>query len=265
MFEAIFQRRQHAASWHKIPWDDPEFSRRMLREHLSQDHDAASRRAAIIDEQVRWIHEQILAGQPARILDMGCGPGLYTARLSALGHTCTGVDFSPASIEYARQHSAGTFIQGDVRQVDFGSGYDLVMMIYGEMNTFTPQDAAALISRAHAALNPGGVLLLEVHHADFVREMGSAAPTWYSVNSGLFSDQPYICLEEATFSDDVAVDWHYVIDAASGAVTTYASSTQAFSDAQYRELLAAFAHVSFYPSLTGGSGDNMLFAIVARK
>ena len=28
----------------KIPWHEPEFSRRMLEEHLSQHHDAASRR-----------------------------------------------------------------------------------------------------------------------------------------------------------------------------------------------------------------------------
>ena len=28
-----------------IPWDDPDFSERMLKEHLSQEHDLASRRA----------------------------------------------------------------------------------------------------------------------------------------------------------------------------------------------------------------------------
>ena len=32
------------AEGEKIPWNDPEFSRRMLKEHLSQKHDAASRR-----------------------------------------------------------------------------------------------------------------------------------------------------------------------------------------------------------------------------
>ena len=33
----------------KIPWNDPEFSKRMLKEHLSQNHDAASRRFEIIE------------------------------------------------------------------------------------------------------------------------------------------------------------------------------------------------------------------------
>ena len=39
----------------KIPWDEPAFSQRMLANHLSQDHDWASRRQEIIEQQVEWI------------------------------------------------------------------------------------------------------------------------------------------------------------------------------------------------------------------
>jgi hypothetical protein len=52
-----------------IPWNEPEFSRRMLLEHLSQAHDAASRRFKIIDKHVDWIHTVLLSGQRKRILD----------------------------------------------------------------------------------------------------------------------------------------------------------------------------------------------------
>ncbi|EIQ8028342.1 class I SAM-dependent methyltransferase, partial [Salmonella enterica subsp. enterica serovar Newport] len=31
----------------KIPWDEPAFSQRMLENHLSQDHDWASRRLTV--------------------------------------------------------------------------------------------------------------------------------------------------------------------------------------------------------------------------
>ena len=43
----LIHRASPPAPWaegDKIPWNDPDFSRRMLREHLSQAHDAASRR-----------------------------------------------------------------------------------------------------------------------------------------------------------------------------------------------------------------------------
>jgi hypothetical protein len=58
----------------KIPWNEPEFSRRMLREHLSQEHDRASRRFAVVDAHVERIDETLLAGRASRVLDLGCGP-----------------------------------------------------------------------------------------------------------------------------------------------------------------------------------------------
>ena len=103
MLEQLIHRQRDAAQWRKIPWDDPDFSRRMLREHLSQEHDAASRRTPQIDQGVAWIHATVLHGQPSSILDLGCGPGFYTHRFVNLGHTCVGIDFGPASIEYARR------------------------------------------------------------------------------------------------------------------------------------------------------------------
>ena len=74
----LFNNERRSTFWeeeYKIPWDDPEFSRRMLNEHLSQDHDMASRRSETIDKHVAWIHQEILNGKSSRILDVGCGPG----------------------------------------------------------------------------------------------------------------------------------------------------------------------------------------------
>lgn len=78
---------------YKIPWNDPEFSRRMLTEHPSQDHDLASRKLQTVGQHVRWLHDNLLNGAPGRFLDLGCGPGLYSNRLAKLGHTCFGTGF----------------------------------------------------------------------------------------------------------------------------------------------------------------------------
>ena len=83
----LIERNPRPQPWsegEKIPWDEPGFSRRMLREHLSQEHDAASRRFATIDRHVDWIHRSVLTGSPSRLLDLGCGPGLYSSRLARL-------------------------------------------------------------------------------------------------------------------------------------------------------------------------------------
>lgn len=260
----------------KIPWNEPAFSERMLKEHLSQNHDAASRRSELIDKHVKWIHHKLLLGNPTRILDLGCGPGFYTSRLSKLGHECVGIDFSPASIMYAIDHAEKgnlhcKYIHQDIRVADYGIGYGLVMLIFGEFNVFRRTSAKSILDKANRALVENGILLLEPHSFSTVKEIGQQPSTWYSTWSRLFSDKPHLCLEE-NFWDSVnkiATHRYFIIDASTGNVTRHAASYQAYTNQQYRSLLAecGFEDVDFYKSLGGAKGksQNDLIAIVARK
>lgn len=276
----IVNRAVPAVPWaegEKIPWHDPAFSRRMLREHLSQAHDAASRRAPTIERQVGWIHGALLGERPSRVLDLGCGPGLYTGRLARLGHECVGIDFAPASIAYARaeaeaQGLACHYVEQDIRTAEYGSGYDLAMLLFGEFNVFRPVEARSLLDKMCAALVPGGLLLLEPHTYAAVRGLGEQPATWTSAEAGLFSDRPHLCLTDSHWDEEqtTATERYYIVDAESGAVTRHASSTQAYTDEQYRELLAGcgLAGITFYPSpgsawATGMAGG--LLAITALK
>jgi len=266
VFTTLINRTTNPTGWQKIPWHDPDFSRRMLAEHLDQTHDHATRRKTIVDQQVAWIQRKVLNNQPAKILDLGCGPGFYAGRLTALGHTCTGLDFSPASIDYAREHHpAAAYRLGNILELDYGSDYDLVMMIFGEFNAFSPVDTACIVEKAYAALKPGGKLLLEVHPADFIYRIGHEPPTWYTAEKGLFSDQPYLCLTESTYETDHAITYHYVYAADSGQMQQYVNMLQAYTDDEYRHLLGAFKQTFCYPSLTGIPASSDLFVIVAEK
>lgn len=229
-----------------IPWNEAGFSERMLQEHLSQAHDAASRRFAIIDQHVEWIHAEMLGGQPAGVLDLGCGPGLYTSRLAQLGHSCQGIDFSPASIRYARESASQleltcSYTHQDVRQAHFGAGFDLVMMIFGEFNVFKPSDAATILDKASQALKPGGRILLEVHTQAAVKCLGSGEREWSAAQGGLFSPRPHLLLEQGFWDEagQAATRRYFVIDAETGKVGRYAASYQAYTDPEYLALLEA--------------------------
>ena len=263
----VINRNPDPEPWQEgdnIPWHEPGFSSRMLREHLSQEHDAASRRSAKIERQVSWIHEVLLAGRPTRVLDLGCGPGLYTSRLAELGHRCHGIDYSPASIEHACElaRSRGlecTYDQNDVREADFGSGYALVMMLFGELNVFRREAAQATLRKAREALEAGGQLLLEPHTFAAVREIGAQPSSWYAAETGLFADTPHLCLQEHHWSEErsVATIRYYVLDAESLKVERFAQSLQAYRDDGYHELLreAGFINVRFRASLTGSDDE----------
>lgn len=275
----IVHRQRLPQPWaegEKIPWNDPAFSRRMLAEHLSQAHDAASRRFEIVDQHVQWIHDRVLQGNPTRILDLGCGPGLYTSRLAKLGHRCLGIDFAPASIAYAREQAAAeglacTYRQDDIRTADYGEGYGLVLSIFGELNVFRPEEARGILEKAGRALLPGGFLLLEPHPFDVVRKVGEQPAAWYAVEWGLFSAEPHLCLQENFWDAEarVAIERYYIVAAASGQVTRHSSSMQAYTDQDYRSLLVGcgFGELVFYSSLAGRvdgpAGD--LLAILSQK
>ncbi|MFC1607749.1 class I SAM-dependent methyltransferase [Candidatus Latescibacterota bacterium] len=259
-----------------IPWSDPDFSERMLKEHLSQDHDLASRRIVIIDEHVDTIHRTCLSGKPSKILDLGCGPGLYSHRLAKLGHDCTGIDYSPASIEHARQQAAEadlpiTYIHDDLRRTDFGTGYDLVMMIFGELNVFCPDDIATILTKANNALDNNGILLVEPNTFDVVKKIGETGQTWYSSKSGLFSDKPHLCLQSGYWDADKqrTLNHFFIVDAATAEVQCYTQRIQAYHDDDFTELfeLCGFSDVTVSPSL-GGTDDTFhenLIVVSGRK
>lgn len=247
----------------KIPWNDPEFSARMLSEHLSQEHNAASRRSEIIDEHVHWIHDELLGSVAGRVLDLGCGPGLYTSRLARMGHSCVGIDYAPASIAYARERAEEgslecEYIEADVRDAEYGTRYSLVMMIHGELNVFRPEEIQAILAKAREALTHEGLLVIEVHTLEAVRRLGEQSSTWYTAEEGLFSDNPHLLLKEAFWnaSLQVATERYYIVDAKSEAVTRNVASIQGYDNKVYVSLLEScgFGNIQKYPSLGGIKG-----------
>jgi SAM-dependent methyltransferase len=273
----LIGRTTPAVPWQdgdNIPWHEPGFSERMLREHLSQDHDAASRRFDTIEAHVDWIHHHLLRGRPTRVLDLGCGPGLYTSRLARLGHHCLGIDYSPASINYAtdsasKENLSCDYLREDIRRAEYGTGFDFVMLIFGEFNVFRLSDAKSILRKANDALTEGGLLLLEPHTDDYVRSLGARSPHWYSRDRGVFSDDPHVCLQEHFWDEaaKAATVRYYILEAAGG-VTTYAQSYQAYSDDEYRSVLAdcGFSSMEMVPSLNGAASKaaDGLMVVVAR-
>ncbi|MFA6104515.1 MAG: methyltransferase domain-containing protein [Victivallaceae bacterium] len=275
----IIGRKLPPAPWaegEKIPWDEPRFSRRMLQEHLSQDHDWASRRFSIIDRHAKWIFQSLLNKQPGRVLDLGCGPGLYTFRLAAIGCECKGIDFSPASIEYAIAQSGTMQVKPDyvldnIKTAEYGSDFDLAMLLFGEFNVFSPEDAAKILEKSFTALKPGGILLIEPSTFEYVKTVGTKGMFWSGGVSGLFSDSPHLVLKETFWLEkqQVAVERVFIVDAGTAEVTRCSTSIKAYKLDELREMLlqAGFTDIKKYDTLADTGRDALpgFFAVTARK
>lgn len=239
---------------YKIPWNDPAFSARILKEHLSQEHELASRTSAFIEAQAAWIAARFPRPEPA-VLDLGCGPGLYAQLLAGGCDRYIGLDFSPAAIDHARRtvdHLNCGFRLDDVTEAPFDGPYDLVMMLYGEFNVFSPNQARGLLAKAYAAMTPGGLLLIERHRTETVRTMGSAAAVQVDAPSGgLFSDDPYVCLTESFWYEEqgVFLQRFTVREEGREVPTVYRSTTKAWTRAEMAGMLneAGFVSVTEHP------------------
>ncbi len=242
---------------YKIPWNDPEFSARMLREHLTQDHDLASRNARAIREQTTWLMRNLETTDPCRILDLGCGPGLYAPHWLAAGHAYHGLDFGPASIAHARatvRHARASFVLGNMLDTPYGGPHDIVTLLYGELNVFPPEACRTILRKAWDALAPGGRIALEVHTREAVR-CSADTTGWYRSDSGLFSDAPHLCLSEGEWYEEIATarQLFHIVELQKDSVQTYASTMQAWTDTEYQTLLAqaGFVEIGLHAEVPG--------------
>ncbi|HAT1682405.1 TPA: SAM-dependent methyltransferase [Klebsiella oxytoca] len=258
----------------KIPWDEPAFSQRMLENHLSQEHDWASRRLAVIEQQVAWLAGQLPAG--ARILDLGCGPGFYTRQLAERGFCCTGVDFSPASIAWARQQAQAasldiTYHQQDVRHYQPEEQFDFIMMTFGELNVFSAAETRALVNRCAQWLVAGGKLLIEVHTYAEVKRQGMAEPSWQRCPQGLFLDVPHLLLTEHAWDPAAQTSaTRFMAIEENGNVTRFGSQMTAWQDDAWLDLLhtAGFTSIIRPDGATWPVSDTFtdkLYALLAEK
>ena len=201
-------------------WTDPHISKQLLDVHLNQDTDLASRKHDTIDTTIRWILGQADT-TPLDILDLGCGPGLYTKRLAKQGHGVTGMDISDNSIRYANNNHSGlniTYIHQDYLTLNEKNRWDLIMMIFTDLGVLFPGQREELISRVYRALQPGGVFIFDVMNPRWFRNQVPAR-SWEASPGGFWKDHPYLALSESFIYEDesVVLNQHMVIDDRGGA------------------------------------------------
>jgi len=253
-----------------LPWDDPNFSERMLREHLDQSHGAASRRRSEILRQVDWLWDKLSLREGCRVLDLTCGPGLYAVELARRGCIVYGLDFSPASIRYARKLASDegvanrcTFELRDVRTMNLPADhFDAALFLYGQLAVFTPDEAAELLRRCAHSLRPsatdsgqaGGRLAVEL--LDFERFDKTDSTWWYTDHTGLWGDFPFLHLGERHWFCDqnLSLEQFHIINLETGELGEYTLADQAYPTQNVLAMMvhqAGFGHVDVHPAWGG--------------
>ena len=244
-------------------WTDPYVSDHVLAAHLDPHTDDASRRPAHILATIEMVEHHLRStserDRPVRVLDLGCGPGLYAIQFAARGYDVTGIDFSPASIVYARTEAERegheiAYTLGNVLETDFGGPYDVITMIYGEFCTFSQGDQRALLRRMREALALDGLLVLDVFTEAYARHHRSRDDWYVSTKDGFWDSSAHLVLERSFFyaQQSASVASYVVIDG-SGSYRRFNIWWRHYESEEIRGFLAeeGFAVEAEYPSLWG--------------
>lgn len=153
----------------------------------------------------RFVEREIADLTPGLALDLACGEGRNAIWLDALGWQVIGVDFSAVALEKGRageQRSGGaariTWLLGDVTTFRAPVAVDLALLCYLQVN---PRARRAAVTRAAAALAPGGTLLIVAHDSRNLSD-GAGGP-----------QDPTVLYTAADVASDL-VDSNIVIDRA---------------------------------------------------
>jgi SAM-dependent methyltransferase len=149
------------------------------------------------------------SGQPARVLDMGCGTGRLACALAAGGHQVTGADPAAAMLGVARARPGGDqvrWIETDAAHLAGPARFDLIVLA-GHVFQLLLDDSAvrAALGALSQRLAPGGRLAFGTRNP-VVREWQYWSPRH---------------TRQRVQADGLAAEVHYDIGGVSGELVSY--------------------------------------------
>ena len=208
-------------------WQDPYISEHLLNAHLDDESDQGSRKYQDILQSVLWLCEYLKFPEDSKLLDLGCGPGLYSENFYGQGFDVTGIDISQSSIDYAKEQAEGfqyriKYICQDYLKIDYQNEFDVITLIYGDLCVLSHEDRKILLNKVHKALKPGGFIVFDVFTKYFFSKE-EAEQSWYiSDDEGFWSEEEHLLLQShfKYKKDKVRLD-KYTMLLANGEVRTH--------------------------------------------
>lgn len=208
-------------------WTDPHISQKMLEFHLNGEVDVSSRTSAFISRSVDWLTSEFGIDDDSRVLDLGCGPGLYTNQLAHMGASVTGVDFSRRSLDYARSVAADSgaavdYVLGNYLDVAIDGSFDVITMIMCDFCALGPIQRRSLLARVTDWLAGGGRFVFDVYSYRAFDARQEVASYESNLMDGFWLPEEYFgFLHVHKYAEDHVVLDKYDIVAESRSMVTY--------------------------------------------
>jgi cyclopropane fatty-acyl-phospholipid synthase-like methyltransferase len=202
-------------------WTDEHISKKMLEFHLDDSIDASSRNIDFINRSVSWILDHFNLDSNSKIIDFGCGPGLYTNRFAEEGCKVTGIDFSKRSINYAKQKALENnldvnYINKNYLEFNTEDKFDLITMIMCDFCALSPAQRKNMLMKFSNILKPDGKILLDVYSLNSFKQKDEVSKYEFNSLNNFWSPDDYYCFINTFKYNDlkVSLDKYTIIEKA---------------------------------------------------
>lgn len=252
-----------------VIWTDEHISKTLLEAHLDETNDAASRKYEKRLNIASWINNNI---QPnSKIIDLGCGPGLYAYELGKMGHNILGIDFNKESINYAVKNKS---IQDSVKykycnylKDTIEGKYNAAMMIYCDFGALIPDDQKLLLGNINKFLENNGIFIFDVFEKEAMKNKEGKKDWFLSDGGDFWSKEPYFLMEEIKIFENESTigKRYYLVNQKNGKIKEYVMWDQYYDTHSISKLLSenGFKIIEIKNELVENH-DKTLF-IVAKK
>jgi 2-polyprenyl-3-methyl-5-hydroxy-6-metoxy-1,4-benzoquinol methylase len=200
-------------------WTNEHTAQQMLQYHLNDDIEASSRNSAFIEKSCAWIADHFkIKGK--KVIDFGCGPGLYASRLAQKGALVTGIDFSENSIEYGQTAAKEKglsihYVVSDYLDFETDEKFDLIIMIMCDFCALSPAQRKILLGKFKTILKPEGSIFMDVYSISAFKKKNESATYEKNQLYGFWSPNDYYAFVNTfKYEDDrVILDKYTIFEA----------------------------------------------------
>ena len=223
-------------------WTDEHIRKSLLGAQLDESTDAASRKPSNRRDIINWINSKITPN--SKIIDLGCGPGLYAYELGELGHKVMGIDVNKEAIEYAQKNkSINGLVQykcSDYIKNSIDGKYNVAMIIFCDFSALITNEQKILLQKISNLLENDGIFIFDVFGKDEFKKQKNERSWYLSNGKDFWGNEPYFLMKETKlFEKEFTIGTrYYLVNQLSGKVKEFIMSDQYHDENSINDLMS---------------------------
>jgi SAM-dependent methyltransferase len=222
-------------------WTNEHISKTLLEAQLDESMNAGSRKPKNREIIVNWINKNIKPS--SRIIDLGCGPGLYSYDLGKLGHYVFGINFNKASYEKKKKNKTIEnlieYKYCDYLIDTFTGKFNLAIMIFCDFGVLIPNDQIVLMNKIKNILDDDGIFIFDVFGLSAMENINETRHWTISHGNDFWSNEPYLLNTEIKKYEDVNTigTRYYLINQNTGKINEFILWDQYYNEKSINKLM----------------------------